>query len=456
MTATHRHRWWILLVTTSATSLVFLDNTVMPIALPSIQNDLGFSDLALVWVVNAYLLSLTAFLLVSGRLSDLFGRKLLFITGLALFGVGSVLGAIGLTKWMLILGRVIQGVGGSMTIPTTAALIVSSFPIGQRAKAIGINTGISSIFLILGPAVGGFLTQYLGWRSIFYLNVPLVLFGMVMAFLVLKHERRKKESFHFTGAVTMLVGIVCLVVGLMQSTDWGWLSWKTLGLIGVSPLFFALFVNISKHTSHPLLDFSLFKNHLFSVANISLFIAQIIVMVNVLWAIYFQEELNYSPSETGLIIFFAAFPVFMMAPLAGYLSDRLGPRWPLLIGFTLLLIGLSWLIFTAHAKKMLLLLPGLVCFGGGFPMIMSPAIVLALSQVDPAKLGAASGITTETRQLAATVGIALMSAIFYFTLNRTGSNAHAFSAISLGAALFALLGLILVFWKVKAHEVMRK
>lgn len=438
-------KWWIFLVTTSGTSLVFLDTTVIPVALPSIQKELFFDPIGLVWIVNAYLLSLTALLLVGGRLCDLFGKRSLFIWGLSIFGVGSLLGASSHTQWLLLCARIVQGAGGALTIPATGALLISTFPEGERARAIGINTGISAIFLVMGPALGGFLTEFISWRSVFLLNIPLVIFGIVMAALILRPGRRKHESFHFAGTLVMFAAVVSLVIGLMQANSWGWTSPMTVGLLIVSPLFFALFVWMSLREAHPIIDFHFFRNRLFTVANISMFITQTIIMVTVLWAIYFQEQLGYSPSETGLLIFVAAFPVFLMAPLGGYFADRCGPRLPLLLGFAILVFALFWLLFTAHSKQILILLPGLLGFGFSLPMIMSPTVALALSQVDPEKLGAASGITTATRQIASTTGIALMSAIYMSTVKSSGSHVDAFSAISLFAGLLAFVGFWVVF-----------
>ncbi len=444
-----KKKWWLFFVTTSGTSLVFLDNTVMPVALPTIEKELGFDAITLVWIVNAYLLSLTALLLIGGRLCDLFGKRFLLNWGLALFGIGSLLAGLAHGQMMLLGGRVIQGAGGALTIPATAALLISTFPEGERARAIGINSGISSIFLILGPAVGGFLTQYLSWRSIFFINIPIVLFGMVMALLLLKKGSKKKEAFHFTGALALLVAVSTLVVGLMQANEWGWDSWITLTLLISSPFFFFLFAWISINTKHPIIEFSFFKNSLFTAANLSIFITQVIVMVTVLWAIYFQEQLHYSPSATGILIFIAVVPVFFMAPLGGMYSDHYGPRPPTLLGFAILTFALFWLLFTASMHSILWMLPGLLSFGFGIPLIMSPTVALALTQVPREKLGAASGVSTEIRQLASTIGIAIMTAVYHSTVKATGSNLMGFSAISLLACILAILGFLAAFLMIK-------
>lgn len=424
----------------------------MPVALPTIQRELLFSPLSLVWIVNAYLLSLTSLLLIGGRLCDLFGRRSVLVTGLVLFGLGSLFSALSMTQWWMILGRAVQGAGGALIVPTTSALLIATFPLGERAKAIGINTGISSIFLILGPAVGGLFTEYLSWRGIFYLNIPLVVFGIAMAFFILHPSKKKKETFHFMGALMMLFASVTLIVGLMQGNMWGWSSPLTITLLALSPVFFGLFWWVSTHTEHPLIDFHFFKNPLFTVANIFIFLTQVVIMVTVLWAIYFQNQMHYTPAKTGLIIFIAVFPVFLMAPLGGYIGDRFGPRLPLLIGFALLTFALFWLSSTIRLGSLALLLPGLLCFGSGIPMILSPTIAMALSQVPAEKLGAASGITTETRQLASTFGIAVLTTIYYTTLEKTGSNTSAFWAISFVSAILGLLGLIVAFCTVRKRR----
>ncbi len=444
-----RKKWWILFVTTSATSVVFLDNTVMPVALPSIQKQLNFSPLALIWVVNSYLLTLTVFLLIGGRLSDLYGRRRIMVWGLTIFGLGSLWSGLSFSQAGILAGRVLQGLGGALTVPTTTALLISTFPEGERAKAIGINTGISSIFMILGPAVGGFLTQYISWRSIFFLNIPLVIFGVIMTFLIVPPNKRKEETFHFTGAGMLVLAVSSLVVGLMQSNEWGWLSLKTLALIGASPLLFFLFAWISTHTRHPLVDLKIFKIKLFTAANVFIFLSQVIVMVTVLWAVYFQDYLGFSPVRAGLVIFIAVFPVFMMAPLGGFLADKYGPRNPLLAGFAILAFGLVWFIFNPGTESIAWMLPGLLSFGCGIPLIMSPTVALALSQVSGHQLGSASGITTATRQLASTTGMALMSTIFFSTARASGSQVVAFSAVSFAAALFALIGFLTVLFTVR-------
>lgn len=441
-----KRKWLTLLVTTSSTALVFLDNTAMPVALPTIQHELLFSDIGLVWVVNSYLLCLTALLLIGGRLCDLFGMRSVFLWGLSLFGIGSLLCGLAPSCELLLLGRAVQGAGGAFTIPTTGALLAASFPEGERAKAMGLNTGISSIFLVLGPTVGGIFTEWLGWRTIFYINIPIVLFGMAMALYLLRAQERKREPFHVMGAFAAMLATITLVVGLMQANVWGWGSIKTLSLLLASPLCALYFLYTSQRHSHPILDFTLFKNPVFTTANLSIFIAHMIVMATVLWAIYFQEVVGYSPLQTGLLIFVAVAPVFVVAPAAGLFSDRFGARLPLLTGFFLLSLSILWLTVTISWGGLWLLLPGLFGFGCAIPMVLSPTFVLAIESSKSERLGAVSAISTKTSQLASTVGMALMTAVYYGV---TDSNAAGFIAISLLAVVLALAGWLLVFFNVK-------
>ncbi len=240
-------KWWILLVTAAGTSLTFLDITIIPVALPTIQKQFGFSHASIVWVVNAYLLSLTSLLLVGGRLCDLLGKRTLFIWGFSVLGAGSVISAFSFSAGSLLFGRAVQGLAGAMIIPTTGALLIATFPLGERAKVLGINTAIGSIFLIMGPPIGGFLTQFLTWRSIFFMNLPLVAFGIIMTLLIVQPNKRKKERFHFGGAFILMAGIVFLVVGLMESNTWGWSSFWTISLLLLSPVCFILFIWRSLH-----------------------------------------------------------------------------------------------------------------------------------------------------------------------------------------------------------------
>lgn len=435
-----QNKWSLLFVTSSATGLVFLESTVMPVALPTIGKELLFSQTGLVWVVNIYLLTLLTLMLLGGRLCDLWGLRRSYGWGLILFFMGSVLAGLGFSKGWLLGGRFLQGVGGALSIPATGALIIEAFPPGMRAKAIGINTGIGSLFLVIGPVVGGFLTEYLNWRWIFWINLPVIVFVFVMSQRLIPYTQKKEEGFHFLGAFPLALGVIALVTALMQGGDWGWTSPWILGLFASAGVFFLLFAWISRKTEHPIIDFSIFKSLLFPSATFCIFITQCMLMVTVFWAIYFQQILQFSPGKSGFLILVATVPVLIMAPTAGFWADRVGPRLPILTGFILLGFSFFWFALLPFSQTIFHLLPGLLCFGCGIPMILSPSFATALSEIPPKKLGTASALVTTIRQLASTIGIALMSAIFYGVGEKQGYHAG-FSAISFLAAFLALFGL---------------
>lgn len=439
-----KSKWWILFITTSATSLVFLDNTIIPVALPTIQKSLGFSSVGLLWIVNTYLLVLASLMMVGGRLYDIIGKRRTYLWGLTLFGLGSLLGGISSVQWGLLLGRGIQGVGGALIVPTTGAILIESFPQGERGKAIGFNTGISSFFLLIGPAIGGLLTQYLNWRYIFFVNVPIVIYGFIMAHLYLPKEEMKKGSFHFVGAMFFTLSMVALVVGLMEGGEKGWSSLVPLSSFLLFILFFVTFLVSSKKSADPFIDMSLFKLKNYRAAILVIFFSQLVVMVSVLWAIYFQEQWKYTPTQTGLLILLATSPVIFMAPLSGYLTDRFGPKLPISIGFILLFLCLSWFgMNDSQGPSAYLLVPALLPFGCGIPLIMAASMTLALSSAQEKQLGQASSLTTTVRQVSATMGVALMTAFYQTAQVYFKSITLGFIAVCFLGAFFALVGLVI-------------
>ena len=444
--------WWILFVSTTATSLFLVDTTILPVAIPIIEKELSFSQIGVIWVVNSYLLSMTMLLLVGGRLCEIWGYRVIYNLGLVIFAVGSVMGGLTHTGFGLITARTLQGIGSGLTYPASLALLITVFPLHLRARAIGIDTGIASFFMMLGPIIGGALTQYLGWRYIFWINIPFVIFGIGASFWLLKKEERKTERFPYFGSVLMMAGIFLLIYGLMQGNQYGWKSPWTIGSIILGPLLLLLFVLTSLKTELPLADFRLFKNPLFLGTNLCRACLYILIGSTVLWVIYFERQLNYSPLEIGTLIVVGCLPVILMAPIGGMIADRVGYRIPLTIGFLLIIFSMVWLICFSGTKNVLVFLPGLLAFGSGMPMVMSPTIALGLSSVSAKKLGSASGLMMTMRQFASTIGLALMTAVYYSVHDRWQNYSYAFAAIAATALFFAIIGFIFTLLLVKKQS----
>lgn len=445
--------WWVLFVSTTATSLFLVDTTILPVAIPVIEKELNFSQVGVIWVVNSYLLSLTMLLLVGGRLCEIWGYRLIYNLGLVIFCAGSLLGALTHSDWGLITARTLQGVGSGLTYPASLALIIEVFPLHMRARAIGIDTGIASLFMMLGPVIGGALTEYLNWRYIFWFNLPFGIFGIIASFWLLKKGEKKEERFPYIGTLLMMAGVFFLIYGLMQGNQYGWDSFWTIASIILSPIFLLLFVLLSLHTKHPLAEFRFFKNPLFVGTNLCRICLYILLGATVLWVIYFERELDYSPLEIGALIVLGCLPVIVMAPIGGYLADHFGYRLPLTVGFVLVMLGMAWLIIFSSTKNVLVFLPGLLAFGTGMPMVMSPTIALGLSCCSAQKLGSATGLMMTLRQFSSTIGIALMTAVYYSVHKHTGNYAYAFAAIGAVALFFAAVGFFISLLLIKKQDV---
>lgn len=435
----NKSKWWILFVTTTATSLFLLDTTILPVALPAIEKELQFSAVGVIWVINAYLLSLTAFMLIGGKLCEIFGFRTLFNWGLAFFGVGALCAAFSQTSSWLILARVIQGIGSACAFPASASLLISAFPINQKARALGIDTGIASLFMILGPILGGIFAEYLSWRFIFLFYLPFVCFGLTMSMILVEKSTPLRERFPFFASLLMMIGIICLVTGLMEGNSWGWKSPLILIFMVIGPIFMALFVIVSVISKKSLCDFSLFKNPLFFGAAALRFLAYFIITASVLWIVYFEKVLHYSPAEIGGIIVIASLPVIALAPIGGIVADKFWYRVPLVGGFLLLLFGLGWMSLFVWKQNLWLYLPGFCAFGIALPFVMAPTLALGLSHIPAKHLGSAAGMMMSIRQLASTIGIAVMTALYY----SMKKSDLAFFSTTLFAFALTMVGLFL-------------
>ncbi len=419
-------KWWILAAMTTTISMIFVDITVLPVVLPTLQRELLISDIGLQWVINAYTLVLAVLVLAGGKLGDMWGLKKAFCLGIAVFALASAMCGLSRAEWWLIMSRGLQGVGGAFLLPATQGIIVSHFPPNQRGKALGLFVSIGSIFLALGPLIGGALTTYLSWLYVFWINIPIAILGLVMASFSVPATTGKKEPFDFRGFFILAIGIISLVFGLMQVQQWGWNSLRCLllFLIGISSLTI-LFKR--KHKPHAsILDFELMKARSFIASSSCIFCNQLIIMVTVFWAIYFQNILGFSPSKAGVYAFMANLPVLFAAPLGGFLVDRFGPRIPVMIGFGLGCFSLSWFTLFMKQENIWLLLPTLLTFGCGVSMIFTPSYVGMMNEVSAEKRGVASGITSALRQFSSTLGLALFGTVYSsISFKKLGQFLHA-------------------------------
>jgi EmrB/QacA subfamily drug resistance transporter len=408
-----RRRWWILAAMTGTLSMMMLDATVVSVALPSIQADLDLSQTELQWVVNAYLLALAAFVAVAGRISDMFNRVRVMIIGVAMFVVCSALCGLAQSDVWLIGARALQGIGAALMIPPTATIVINTFGVDERGKAMGIYAGISMIFLSLGPLIGGVLTESLDWRWVFWINLPVGLATIALT-LWAKPEGRVEggQRLDWPGLLTLVPGLTLLVLGFMEASNWGWGSAKTIGAIGVGAALLVAFGLIERRAHSPLVELRLFGVRNFRGDTTVLFFAQFALMgLTIFGAIFTQDILGFTPIEAGLGMLPVTLPLLVAAPLAGRIYDRAGPRGLATAGTLAAAIGFAVTAAVLGEQDYWVLVPGYVLIGAGIGLVMSPTNTDAMSAA-PLKLrGQASGTIQTVRQVGGTMGIALLGTL---------------------------------------------
>jgi EmrB/QacA subfamily drug resistance transporter len=408
-------RWWTLAAMCFALFMIMLDNTVVNVALPSIQKDLGASLSSLEWTVNAYTLSFAVLLVTGGRLGDILGRRKMFLFGVIVFALSSASIGMSPNESWLVAGRALQGLGAAFMMPATLSIITVTFPPAERGKAIGTWAGVSALALAIGPVVGGALTEYVSWRAIFFLNLPVAI-GAVAVTLFATHESRDETRAHaidWPGIATLSIGLSALVLALVEGNSWGWDSGRVLGLFATAVVGIGAFLVIEPRVREPMVDFSLFRARTFLGANGVAFIVSFAMFAMFFFtALYLQNILGYSPIEAGVRFLPSTLMIVLIAPLAGRLTDRVGPR-PLIVG------GLSLVTFALFLQTRIdvdtgygLLLPAFVLMGIGMALVMSPMSTAAMNAVVPEKAGVGSGILSMNRMVGATFGVAAIGALF--------------------------------------------
>lgn len=408
-------RWWTLGAMCFALFMVMLDNTVVNVALPSIQEDLGASIAGLEWTVNAYTLSFAVLLVTGGRLGDILGRRRVFLFGVVVFAASSA--AIGLapTQGWLVAGRVVQGVGAAFMMPGTLSIISNTFPAHERGKAIGIWAGVSALALAVGPVVGGALTEYLSWRAIFFLNLP-VAAGAVVVTLYAARESRDEtvsRSIDIPGIALISSGLTALVLALVEGNAWGWGSARIVALLSIAAGSIVAFAVVETRAREPMVQFEFFRSRTFLGANVVAFVVSFSMLaVFFFTAIYMQSILGYGALEAGVRFLPATVVIIFTAPVAGRLADRIGPR-PLMVAGMSLSATALWVqthitVDTGYG----LLLPAFLVMGLGMGLTMSPMSTAAMNAVSAEKAGVASGILSMSRMVGGTFGVAAIGALF--------------------------------------------
>jgi EmrB/QacA subfamily drug resistance transporter len=408
-------KWWTLGAMCFALFMIMLDNTVVNVALPSIQRDLQASISGLEWTTSGYTLSFAVILATGGRLGDIFGRRLVFLIGVVIFALSSATAGLAPDQTALVVSRVVQGIGAGLMMPGTLSIITDAFPPHERGKAMGTWAGVSALALAIGPVLGGLLTEHVSWRAIFYLNVPVAI-GAVIATLFAVRESRDTgvgKEVDYLGVATLTTGLTALVLALVEGNSWGWGSVPIVSLLAGSIVGLASFVFVEQRVKAPIVQFELLSHRNYLGASIVALIITFAMMgVFFFLALYMQNILGYSPLEAGVRFLPSTLMIVAVAPISGRLADRFGARWLIVGGLSLLTASL--LIFTQIAvdSSYADLLPGFMLLGIGIAMTMSPMTSAAMNAVPVQKAGVASGVLSMFRMVGGSLGVAVTGAIF--------------------------------------------
>ena len=407
----------VLLVATMASFLIPFMGSSVNIALPTIGKEFAMDAVLLSWVATAYLLAGAVFLLPFGKIADIHGRKIVFKYGVVIYTASSLLSALSVSTIMIISARILQGIGGAMVFSTGVAMLISVYPVGERGRALGINVAAVYLGLSLGPFLGGILTQYFGWRSIFMINVPLGLVIIASILWKLKGEwaEAKGDKFDLSGSIIYGLAIIALVYGLSLLPAMLGIWVILAGILGI-----LIFIWWETKVANPVLQMALFRNNtVFALSNLAaLFSYSATFAVAFLLSLYLQYIKGFSPQNAGLVLVSMPAVQALFSPLAGRLSDRIEPRIIASVGMGLTTIGLGLLIFLGQNTAIEFILVSLAILGFGFALFSSPNTNAIMSSVNKRYYGVASATLATMRQIGMTFSMGIAMLIFALFIGR--------------------------------------
>jgi EmrB/QacA subfamily drug resistance transporter len=409
------HKWWALALLATVQFMVVLDIAIVNVALPSIQEDLGFSQENLQWVISAYALMFGGFLLLGGRAADLLGRRRLFVAGLVVFTISSLVSGLAWSDDVLILARGFQGLGAAIITPAALSILTTTFSEGrERNAALGVWGAVGAFGAVAGVLLGGILTDALSWEWIFYINIPVGLAALALTPLLLNESRDAHvKTFDALGAVLVTGGLITLVYAITQANDYGWGSVETIGLFTAAGVLLAGFVGWETRAKEPLMPFSIFRIKTVSAANISgLILGTVTFSMFLMLTLYMQQVLTYSPMRTGVAYLAVAATAILWSTVAAQLVNRVGVKPVIVAGMAFLTAGLLYFTQVSVGGSYLGdLLPGFLLIAVGLGFSFVPISIAALAGVRPSEAGLASGLFNTSQQIGGALGIAALSTI---------------------------------------------
>jgi EmrB/QacA subfamily drug resistance transporter len=454
--------WVILVLVCIAQFMVILDATVVNVALPSIQKDLGLSEANLQWIVNAYTLVFGGFLLLGGRAGDLLGRKRLFLAGVVVFTVASLLNGLATSSTWLITTRGLQGLGAAFISPAALAIISTTFAEGkERGKALGVWAAIASGGSAVGLVLGGVLTQAFSWPWIFFINVPIGIAAFILSFRLIPEsiDEQAERNFDITGAITVTGGLMTLVYAIVKAQSDGWTSAVTLGTFAGAAILLAAFIMTELRATAPLVRLSIFRVRSLAAANIVMFlVASGLFSMFFFNSLYLQRVLDYGPLKAGLAFLPFTGGIIISAGLASQFAPRIGVRPIAVAGMILTAVGMALLArLPVHGAYVSDVMPSILLTSLGLGAVFVPLTLVATTGLEDSDQGLASGLFNTSQQIGGALGLAILSTLAASRSTGIGKAAlvHGFHWAFAGGASFVLGALVLLLVLLRRSDVER-
>lgn len=409
------NKWAVMFVVAIGVFMATLDSSIVNISLPTIARNFHVPlSGAVEWVIIAYLVATAAILLTAGRLADMLGQKVVWVTGLILFTASSATCGFAPSLAFLIASRTIQGLGGALLMAVSPAMLIGAFPPEERGRALGLNAVVVALGVSVGPVLGGFITEFFSWRWIFFVNVPIGIIGLVSTFIIIR-EKMKRDPGHFDplGAGLLAIGLACLTAGLSFGQELSWTSAPILILLVVGVVALILLPIAEAHVSNPVIVLSLLKNRVFSSALLSLVLSFLALFaVSFMMPFYFEQLRHFSTMLSGLLLTPLPISIALIAPISGLLADRFGSRWLASAGMAISCIGLVCISFLNQNTSIFGIIWPLLVTGIGQAIFQSPNNSALLGAAPKEHQGSASGFLATGRTFGQSVSIALAGAVF--------------------------------------------
>lgn len=421
----NKRKWFVLFSVSLGIFMSTLDGGIVNLALPTIMSSFNISLVTVQWVVTAYLLTISSFLPIFGRLSDIIGRKHLYSMGFLVFAGGSFLCALSNSIEFLIISRIIQAVGAAILMSIGQGIVTAAFSASERGRALGITGSVVAVGSLFGPGLGGILVESFGWPSVFYINVPIGIFGFIMSQMILnKNTIEHKEKFDYTGAILFILGVSLVFFSLSSFEGSMYSPLFLYFLLGTGILLIGTFIIIELRVKHPLVDLGLFKNYIFTLGVISAFIIFLSMFTTtILMPVYLQEILKLSPALAGITLMVFPITTAVLAPVSGWLSDKIGFGLLTTIGLFMFTLGLMFMSTLSVNTNVAGVCIRYLFFGIGSAMFQSPNNSAIMGSVPKNKLGIAGGLNALVRNLGMISGITFSVTLLSFKISSLGTAA---------------------------------